>query len=330
VLAHVHRYHPGHNAGAEAYLHAVLVDLLARGWEVQVVHTEPLPEAYTFRGVPVVPDPGDRALAGLYSWADVVVTHLHSTRRAVAWCRRGRPLVHLVHNHRALVNARVAPGDVDLAVWNSAWVEREHAAGYGHVPGLVVRPPVRAADYATERADRYEQGYTTLINLAVVKGGALFWPLAEARHDLDFLGVVGSYDLQQVPDPLPDNGLVIENTPDLREVYRATRVLLMPSHYESWGRCAVEAMASGIPVVCSPTPGLVEATTLNDGEPAALYADPGVPAEWLAALERLDDPDEYDAWSRRSLARSAELDQATALDLDLLAAHLLDLAGVPR
>lgn len=326
----MHRYHPGHNAGAEAYLHAVLVHLAAAGWEVRVLHSEPLADPYTFEGVTVVPDTGDRDRPAHYSWADVVVTHLHSTRSAVAWCRRGRPLVHLVHNHRALVNARVTPSDVDLAVWNSEWVRASHADGYGHVPGVVVRPPVAADRYATERADRYEQGYTTLINLAVVKGGSLFWRLAEQRGDLDFLGVLGSYDLQQVPDPLPDNGLVMDNGPDLLEVYRATRVLLMPSHYESWGRCAVEAMASGIPVVCSPTPGLVEATTLADGSPAALYADPGVPAEWLDALERLDDPDEYARWSARSRARSAELDAAAVLDLDMLTAHLLDLAQVPR
>ncbi|MFI1769152.1 glycosyltransferase family 4 protein [Streptomyces sp. NPDC020800] len=41
-------------------------------------------------------------------------------------------------------------------------------------------------------------------------------------------------------------------------VYSRSRVMLMPSLYESWGRVAVEAFASGIPVIAHPTPGLVE------------------------------------------------------------------------
>ena len=53
------------------------------------------------------------------------------------------------------------------------------------------------------------------------------------------------------------------NTPDPRDFYRVSRVVLMPSLWrESLGRVAVEAMANGIPVLASDRGALPE--TLGD------------------------------------------------------------------
>jgi D-inositol-3-phosphate glycosyltransferase len=46
--------------------------------------------------------------------------------------------------------------------------------------------------------------------------------------------------------------------------YNAADVCVVPSHYESFGLVAVEAMASGVPVVASRVGGL--AGTVKDGE----------------------------------------------------------------
>ncbi|MFE4971343.1 glycosyltransferase [Kitasatospora sp. NPDC056651] len=54
---------------------------------------------------------------------------------------------------------------------------------------------------------------------------------------------------------------IIDHVPGhaMRErVYARSRVVLMPSSHESWGRVGVEAFASGIPVIAHPTPGLAE------------------------------------------------------------------------
>src|SRR5690606_37440896 len=97
--------------------------------------------------------------------------------------------------------------------------------------------------------------------------------------------------------------------PILRDqVYARTRVLLVPSRMESWGRVVVEALASGIPVVAAPTPGLVE--SLAD---AGVFCEAGDVDAWEASLRKLDDPAEWSAASERALHRSKELDPSADL-----------------
>ncbi|WP_262928542.1 glycosyltransferase family 4 protein [Streptomyces sp. CBMA152] len=58
-------------------------------------------------------------------------------------------------------------------------------------------------------------------------------------------------------------------------VYSRSRVILMPSLYESWGRVAVEAFASGIPVIAHTTPGLVESMGEAGSSPTVTTRTPG-------------------------------------------------------
>jgi glycosyltransferase involved in cell wall biosynthesis len=53
---------------------------------------------------------------------------------------------------------------------------------------------------------------------------------------------------------------VIEQTTDMAAIYAKTKVLIVPSLFESYGRVAVEACINGIPVVGSNLPGIREAT----------------------------------------------------------------------
>ena len=88
---------------------------------------------------------------------------------------------------------------------------------------------------------------------------------------------------------------------DIRVVLKRTRILLMPSYYESFGRIAVEAMYNGIPVLYSkpaiPSPD-IRGTTEGMEEwilPAGIGCVRDKPEEWVAAIEALDDKDAYDA-----------------------------------
>ena len=78
----------------------------------------------------------------------------------------------------------------------------------------------------------------------------------------------------------------------------------MPSELETWGRTAVEAMSSGIPVVANPTPGLRECCGA-----AAIYVDRGDLEGWIGALRRLkSDRKYYNTQSKLALERSRALD----------------------
>lgn len=74
---------------------------------------------------------------------------------------------------------------------------------------------------------------------------------------------------------------------DLDALYACADILVMPSLFEGYGMVLAEAMARGLPIVC--TTGGAAAETVPDD--AALKAPPGDPAALAAALARIiDDP----------------------------------------
>jgi glycosyltransferase involved in cell wall biosynthesis len=107
------------------------------------------------------------------------------------------------------------------------------------------------------------------------------------------------------------------------DVYARTKLLLMPSDYESWGRVGVEAMASGIPVIAHPTEGLTESL----GDAGTFIHRDDIPA-WCDAITRLLKPRAWGAASKKAKARSAELDPAR--DLATWVQALEHLSRVPR
>lgn len=314
ILARLHAYPPVHNAGAEWMAHSMLSALAGRGHDVQVwlsvYNGRRVP--YELDGVRVIPAAARLDYASAVKTADAVISHLENVPSAAALARGwGRPLVVLCHNTFLPTWRNMASGTTALAVYNSQWMRAEAELFFGDYPTacrplqeIVVRPPVHAEQYRTVPGDAI-----TLINLFEPKGGGLFWELAERMPDRRFLGVTGAYGDQVVKD-LP-NVEVAGHVPGhemAAQVYGQTRVLLMPSVYESWGRTGVEAIASGIPVIAHPTPGLCESL----GE-AGIFMDRQDPGGWVATLRALEDPAEWQAASDRALSRSKELDPADDL-----------------
>jgi glycosyltransferase involved in cell wall biosynthesis len=212
------------------------------------------------------------------------------------------------------------------AVYNSKWIADK--IGY-KIPGTVLHPPCDTKFYKTETTKEF----ITLVSLNERKGGYRFYEIAKAMPDKQFLGVIGSYDN---PGPLKKeqvtiinellqlpNFTLVPNTPDILSTYKRTRLLLMPSDYESWGRTATEAMCSGIPVICTPTPGLKEncqdaavyvGEAISDCEPGEAQVTLGEVEDWVKAIRKFDDSNYYEKKSLLCAARADELDPVKELE----------------
>jgi hypothetical protein len=314
IVARVHAAPPEHNAGAEHMLVSMLRPLAERGHDVSMwlsrygkAHKE-----YDYRGIRVVPLESRLDFPSAVRRANVLMAHLETVPSTASLARGyGKPLVVVCHNTFRPTFRDAASGGTALAVYNSQWMEREAELFFAEYPksvrpeqSLIVRPPVFADEYATKPGKAI-----TLINCNPEKGGQVLKALAERMPDQQFLAVKGAYGEQILPD-LP-NVEIVEHVrgEDMREqVYARTRVLLMPSSYESWGRAGVEALASGIPVVAHPTPGLCESL----GE-AGILVDRNDVAGYEAVLRKLQTAAEYRLASKRAKARSVELDPAVDL-----------------
>jgi glycosyltransferase involved in cell wall biosynthesis len=181
-------------------------------------------------------------------------------------------------------------------------------------PTIVAHPPVWPDQYRTTPGDK-----VTLINLSPMKGGDLFYRLARSLPHRQFLAVKGGYGKQRANRVA--NVTVVEHTADMIGVYQQTRILLMPSTRESWGRVGIEAMCSGIPVIAAPTPGLLESLG-----PAGVFVPLDQPPRWLQEVERLHDDTQWAEASGRALSRVAELDPAG--DVARFAETIEQLVGV--
>ena len=76
---------------------------------------------------------------------------------------------------------------------------------------------------------------------------------------------------------------------DLPAIYRGARVMVYPSLYEGFGLPPLEAMASGVPVICGDSTSLPEVIGPADGAnpPRAMMVDVRKPDAIASALARL-------------------------------------------
>ena len=300
----IHMYPPKHNAGAEMMAHALNTHLIReQRAQVNVIADERSIAMHDRVNLICAKDHAGRTRA--VHEATVLLSHLDNEAKAAQTAVRARkPLVLVMHNNFRdpwlKEFKKILPGNLHL-IHNSLWIQRHYARH--ELPGIVLRPPVDWRDYCVEST----REYVTLINMNVNKGAKLFVKLAQRMPDVQFLGVKGSYGPQVLKECR--NLKLVENTPRIKDVYGRTGILLMPSKYESWGRTAVEAMSSGIPVIAHPTPGLVESC----GD-AGIFCSRNDLDAWEREIRRLKRDDAYYAEASAAAKRRAmELDPGPQL-----------------
>jgi glycosyltransferase involved in cell wall biosynthesis len=323
-LAYVDRFPPWVNAGAEWYLHALFVGLVARGHRCTVITQLPVgvTSPQSVDGITVLHHAAahgavsDPLLDDLADSVDVLIGHLLWTKQVVHMATAHQlPLIYILHNDMQVSHWHLTANNVTAIAYNSRWVhdsvQHQHP-GLDVTPGIVCRPPVRVADYQLDD-DAFRREWVTMVNPNEDKGGVLFWEIAKRFHRRLFVAVEGAYGTQIRPPMTLSNGRLVSATANMRDdIYARTRVLCVPSRYESWGMVAVEAMCAGIPVVAHPTPGLVEAC----GD-AALFCDRDDPAAWAEIVGRLMSDHKFHVkQAEQGRARAAELDGMAVRDID--------------
>jgi len=318
ILGHFERFGPP--VGGGILTTATILRILAqRGHEVQGLTNRPMapgPLPFTIHDMPAPAD-----VAALYDWADLVVPHMTATPAALTYARQFNvPIVYPVHDDGQLADYGLQPHDLALVIFNSTGLQ-QRTAWTG--PQLVVYPPTSVDEHRVDSTG----DAITITSLSQEKGGELIWDLARRLPERRFIGVEGGWGTQIIPaDPPPNVELRGHQGTDLRAVFQATRILLAPSQQlgdgprvwtENWGRAALEAAASGIPTIATPTPGPLEA--LGD---AGIFCERSDPDAWIAAIHALDDPAVYQLWSARVRQRAIELDDIVTRQLDALEAAL--------
>lgn len=234
---------------------------------------------------------------------DVIFSHHDHSMHAVRCANQiGARSVFAVHNDHDL-NQRPLRARPDLVLFNSDWVAESLSRFGDPKQSMIFHPPLTADRHVVEKIG----DAVTLINLNADKGALIFYDLAARMPDTKFLGVVGGHGVQVVRRNLP-NVTILDHGPDMKRVWERTRILLMPSVYESYGLTAVEAGINGIPTIANPTPGLME----NLGE-RGLFVDRDNVEGWVHEIRRLEHGSNYSdasgyARSRAALALDATRD----------------------
>ena len=171
--------------------------------------------------------------------------------------------------------------------------------------GLVSTPIDPAIDWAEVLAPEEDRAFVTFVNPALHKGGALFARLADMlgthRPDIPVL-IVQSGRSAGWLNTLP--GMAWSRHPQIKaapavaqpaEFFALTRILLVPSVEEAFGRVAAEAMINGIPPVVSDRGGLPDTVGGDFGSGGGGRVVP-IP-DWMTATDaRVPDEDEVRPW----------------------------------
>lgn len=306
-LLSVHLYPPRHLCGAETMIHGIAKHLISKGHNVRVLLHQAnyvrITNNYTFDGVDVFP-PNPNVIDGLMRWCDGVFTHLDYTRWTIHTAKMyKKPVFHLIHNSHPYPEIIMAEKEQHI-IYNSFWLKDLLNYNFSNF----ILPPPTDYRFFDLKNDPNKSEYITLINLNKNKGGEIFEQIARAMPNKKFLGVMGSYDEQIIPK-LP-NVKIVEKSVNIKDYYAMTRILLMPSEYESWGITATEAMSSGIPVISTDTPGLLE----NCGKAGIYVKKRDDIKAWVKAISDLDDEKKYRECSRKAKERAKEHDPRKKLD----------------
>jgi glycosyltransferase involved in cell wall biosynthesis len=197
----------------------------------------------------------------------------------------------------------------DYAVYNTETSARQ----WGEPEAIVVHPPISPLP---EKTAPTGDAYTVLSSL-LNKGVEVVLELAKIYPHKRFIIVRspaepthGLSDLEERASLLPNVELHPRVHPnDVHKYFEQTRILLVPSKYETYGMSAIEAAGYGIPTVHVDTPHVREGI----GDAAVLVKPLSVQetARGIAIIES-----NYETYSERARARAEWIQDRQVIELD--------------
>jgi glycosyltransferase involved in cell wall biosynthesis len=306
-------YVPFVNAGSEICTHQLNKHLMKKPYKFDIFVASPSYPRQTYENVRCFDLNDTDLLFDVMKSSHILMSHSGPYRAQLTWLSHitGKPFVSWIHTDNYVNGVAGEWDDVRITgrqwtVFNSKSLRRLRPdAADAYV--TIMNPTVDFHTYGVDK-EKHVRKYITLSNVNDNKGGHLLIRLAKALPEYEFLGIMGGYRKQIVEQGIP-NLRYMTHTTEINDIYAQTAILIMPSKEETWGRSAVEAMSSGIPVVVSPTPGLRECC-----QDAAIYCDRGDVGAWIATIRRLKtDTEYYKTMSARALDRARELDPRGSL-----------------
>jgi glycosyltransferase involved in cell wall biosynthesis len=313
VAALAHYAIPYRNAGGETVLHQLLRALVEAGHHVEMWTTDckEAPPKNEYEGVQLRSTNRHPLVAVQHiirSQPDVVITQFHRAQLILRRAKATSKTVYIAHNDMIVTHMRPLSMHPDLVIVNSDWARESLLSRRMPLPEntLTIHPPLGEHHRVESTGESI-----TMVNLNEHKGSHVFYEMARRFPNQHFIGVLGSHG-KQIVKSLP-NVEILDNRPDLRPVWERTKVVLMPSVYESFGLIAAEAGLSGIPTITHPTPGLLE----SRGD-AGIHADRDDLDAWEYHVDLLlHDDSVYADASAASRKQSEMLLAETKHNLDL-------------
>lgn len=251
---------------------------------------------------------------------DVVYTHASLSAPAVKAARAVKiPSILAVHAPpRYAQDLRGAWTKASMRLYNTESARRE----WRDPQGCVLHPPVGMPDKINGRGDAY-----TLTSSLVNKGVNVVLGLAQIRPSQRFIIVEspahkthGDSDFWEKAAKIPNVEVWPRLEPhEMHVLWRETRMLLVPSFYETYGMSAVEAAFQGIPSVHVRTSDVLEGI----GTAAQLIRPRCTLRDLAMAVDEVEDL--YNAFSKRASERAWELQKREIKELSNLKGYVRNL-----
>ena len=254
-------------AGSEISAYETIKYLRDRGHSITVISTRTTVSSYN--KFPIYKfDKADKHILSTIKHADIVLFQVFGNSHEDFACiqERTKPtyiFIHITNQYQWIIQSKVSfPLTI---VFNSEYTKEINPTSHSN---MIVVPYVDLELYKPLRVNTVQTSIVGLMNCNRRKGGDILIKIASKLTNVQFLAIKGAYGNEAGGNEAGGNEdggngananiTYIDTQNDVRPTYKKLGILIMPSMEETWGRTAVEAMASGIPVIHSEAEGLVE------------------------------------------------------------------------